>query len=270
MQAMSNDAQSRRALITGGASGLGLATAIALRQQGARVAIADIDEAALRQHATAHDLLPVVMDVTSKASVEKGVEDVVHTFGGLDTLVNSAGITRFRLLKDIDEDEWDRVIGVNLKSVYLCARAAAPHLCASGRGRIVSISSDAGKKGFPLISSYCASKAAVIGFSKAIAGELAPFGVTVNCVCPTGVTATAMGQQVLDYLSASSGSPREQILASRSAGVPVGRMGTAEDVVNAITFLLSDASSFITGESINVDGGVLGSGVIPGVTGGAS
>lgn len=263
---MSNELQPRRALVTGGASGLGLATAMALRQQGSQVAIADIDESALRQQADAHDLLPVAMDATSKASVENGVEQVVRTFGGLDALINSAGIIRFRLLKDLEEDEWDRVIGVNLKSVYLCSRAAAPHLCASGRGRIVSVSSDAGKKGFPLISSYCASKSAVLGFSKAIAGELAPFGVTVNCVCPTGITATAMGQQVLDYLSTSSGTPREQILASRGASVPVGRMGTAADVVNAILFLLSDASSFITGESINVDGGVLGAGVIPGVT----
>ena len=140
----------------------------------------------------------------------------------------------------------------------------------SGRGRIVSIASDAGKKGFPLISAYCASKFGLIGFSKAIAGELAPFQVTVNCVCPTGVTNTAMGQEVLDYLTTASGKDRSAILASRSAGVPLGRMATPDDVTQAVLFLLSEAASFITGEAINVDGGVLSTGTVPGADTGDS
>jgi NAD(P)-dependent dehydrogenase (short-subunit alcohol dehydrogenase family) len=184
--------------------------------------------------------------------------------GGLDALVNSAGVITFKAMRDLSEAEWDRIIDVNLRGVFLTCRACASYLCQSGRGRIVNLSSDAGKKGFPLISPYCASKFGVIGFSKAIAGELAPFGVTVNCVCPTGVTETAMGQQVLDYLERSTGKDRRGILASRCAGVPMGRMGTPEDVAQAVLFLVSDAASFITGEAINVDGGVLSTGTVPG------
>jgi NAD(P)-dependent dehydrogenase (short-subunit alcohol dehydrogenase family) len=263
---MSNDRSmaGRKALITGGASGLGYAIAVALRKCGADVAVADVDRAALVR-AAAGGLTAIEMDVTKPASVETGVDDAVRQLGSLNVLVNSAGVIRFTLMREMPEDEWDRILDINLKGVFLTCRAAAPHLCASGgNGRIVNISSDAGKKGFPLISAYCASKFGVIGFSKAIAGELAPYGVTVNCVCPTGVTETGMGQQVLDYLQTSTGNDRDAILATRSAGVPLGRMGTPDDVANAVLFLLSDAASFITGEAINVDGGVLGTGTVPG------
>jgi NAD(P)-dependent dehydrogenase (short-subunit alcohol dehydrogenase family) len=214
------------------------------------VLIGDIDEAALaraRSALSSPRLRAAALDVTRRESVEAAVGLARREFGGLDTLVNCA------------------ILAVNLKGVYLCCKAAAPVLSESGRGRIVNLSSDAGKKGFPLISAYCASKFAVIGFSKAIAGELAPCGVTVNCVCPTGVTATGMGQQILRWLSEESGRPAGEILAAREQSVPVGRMGDVADVVNAVMFFLSDASGFITGETLNVDGGVLGAGVVPGL-----
>jgi NAD(P)-dependent dehydrogenase (short-subunit alcohol dehydrogenase family) len=254
----------RTALITGGASGLGYAIAVALRGRGAKVAVADIDRAALARAAAA-GLAAIEMDVTNAASVEAGVDAAIRELGSLNALVNSAGVIHFKPMREMSEDEWNRILDINLKGVFLTCRAAAPHLCRSGaKGRIVNLSSDAGKKGFPLISAYCASKFGVIGFSKAIAGELAPYGVTVNCVCPTGVTETGMGQQVLDYLQTSTGKDRGAILAARSAGVPLGRMGTPDDVANAVLFLLSDAASFITGEAINVDGGVLSAGTVPG------
>jgi NAD(P)-dependent dehydrogenase (short-subunit alcohol dehydrogenase family) len=269
---MSNDRSMKgsRVLVTGGASGLGLAIAHALQEQEARVAIADVNREVLDRVAAGKGLFPVTMDVSSAGSVQTCIEATLKELGGLDCLVNSAGVIQFRLMREMSEGDWDRTLDINLKGVFLTCRAATPHLCQSKRGRIVSIASDAGKKGFPLISAYCASKFGLIGFSKAIAGELAPFGVTVNCVCPTGVTNTGMGQEVLDYLAAASGKDRSAIVASRSAGIPLGRMGTPDDVTQAVLFLLSDAASFITGEAINVDGGVLSTGVVPGADTGAS
>jgi NAD(P)-dependent dehydrogenase (short-subunit alcohol dehydrogenase family) len=258
----------RKALVTGGASGLGYGVAEALLSSGADVLIGDIDEAALaraRSALSSPRLRAAALDVTRRESVEAAVGLARREFGGLDTLVNCAGVFAFLSLDEMTEKDWDRILAVNLKGVYLCCKAAAPLLSESGRGRIVNLSSDAGKKGFPLISAYCASKFAVIGFSKAIAGELAPCGVTVNCVCPTGVTATGMGQQILRWLSEESGRPAGEILAAREQSVPVGRMGDVADVVNAVMFFLSDASGFITGETLNVDGGVLGAGVVPGL-----
>jgi NAD(P)-dependent dehydrogenase (short-subunit alcohol dehydrogenase family) len=257
----------RRALVTGGASGLGSGVAAALLTAGAHVAIGDLNEESLRKTSLALDssrVLPIALDVTSRESVCRAIERCRTEFGGLDTLVNCAGVFSLLPLDEIQEEEWDRVLDINLKGVFLCCQSAAPLLRESKQGRIVSISSDAGKKGYPLISSYCASKFGVIGFSKAIAGELAPHGVTVNCVCPIGITSTQMGQQVMDLLVQATGKSPETLLAAREQTVPLGRMAQVEDVVNAVMFFLSDESGFVTGEALNVDGGVLGTGIVPG------
>ena len=193
-----------RALITGGASGFGLAIAEALLVQRARVAIGDIDSERLQeavQHlGNAGDVLPLELDVTSPVSVRSAVAACQETFGGLDTLINSAGIIHFAPLAEISEADWDHVIDVDLKGPFLCSQAAAPLLCESGRrGRIVNIGSDAAKIGCPMLLSYCAAKFGVVGLTKALAAELAPYEVTVNCVCPVGVSTTGMGQTVLDW-----------------------------------------------------------------------
>jgi len=253
--------QSRVALVTGGASGIGYGVAEALLAGGAKVAIGDISEEALERAAAAlnsPNLLPLQLDVTSSDSIRQTVKRCAEKFGGLDTLVNSAGIIEFVPLEEIAEDNWQRVISIDLTGVFLCCQATAPFLRRSGRGRVVTISSDAGKIGVPLLSSYCAAKFGVIGFSKAIAGELAPHGVTVNCVCPGGVTATQMGEQVLNWLSAKTGRSRDELLAERAKNVPLGRMQTIADVVGGVLFLISDAASYITGEALNIDGGGLG------------
>ena len=258
----------RRALVTGAASGLGLAVAEALVRSGARVMLGDINErgvAEAAQRLGPGRAFPVRLDVTSKESVRRAVEACRTQFGGLDTLVNCAGIFAFLSLDETREEDWDRLIDINLKGVFLCCQAAAPLLRESRRGRIVNLSSDAGKKGFPLISVYCASKFGVIGFSKAIAGEMAPYGGTVNCVCPTGVTTTQMGQQILDWLSEKTGQSREALLAAREESVPMKRMARVEDVVHAVMFFISEEAGFVTGEALNVDGGVLGTGVVPGL-----
>lgn len=258
----------RQALITGGASGFGLAIAEALLAQGASVALGDVDGqrlAATAQSLGSERVLPLVLDVTSPASVRNAVETCREHFGGLDTLVNSAGVIRLAPLADITEQDWDWVLDVDLKGAFLCAQAAAPLLCQSGRGRIVSIGSDASKVGFPNIVPYCAAKFGLIGLTKSLAGELAPNQVTVNCVCPVGVASTGMGRDVLDWKISATGKSPADILASTAAAIPLRRNASTADVVNAVLFFLSDASAFLTGVALDVDGGALSTVPVPGV-----
>jgi NAD(P)-dependent dehydrogenase (short-subunit alcohol dehydrogenase family) len=259
----------RRVLITGGASGFGLAIARTLLTQRARVAIGDIDserlEEAVRNLDNAADVLPLKLDVTSPVSVKAAVATCQETFGGLDTLINSAGVIHFAPLAEIREADWDRVVDVDLKGPFLCSQAAAPLLCESGRrGRIVNIGSDAAKVGCPMILSYCAAKFGVVGLTKALAAELAPYEVTVNCVCPVGVSTTGMGQTVIDWKMGATGQKTDEILAETAAGIPLKRNATVADVVNAVMFFLSDASAFLTGVALDVDGGLLSTMPIPG------
>jgi len=258
----------RRALVTGGAGGFGLAVAKALLQQGARVAIGDSDTRRLREAAESSDLagvLPLDLDVTTVTSIRSAVAICRSHFGGLDTLVNSAGVIKFAPLAEVTEQDWDRVLDVNLKGAFLCCQAAASMLCESGRGRIVNIGSDASKVGFPLIVSYCASKFGLVGLTKALAGELAPYQVTVNCVCPVGVSSTGMGREVLGWKIGATGHTSEEILAATAEAIPLGRNATIADVINAVTFFLSESSAFLTGLALDVDGGSLSTIPVPGV-----
>ena len=260
----------RRALITGGASGFGLAIAAALQRAGALVAIGDIDAERLQDAARSFEdgeLLAVELDVRSPASAAAAVAACEARFGGLDTLVNSAGVIAFNPLAQISEAEWDHVLDVDLKGTFLCSQAAAPLLCASGRGRIVNIGSDASKVGFPMLAHYCAAKFGVVGLTKVLAGELAPHQVTVNCVCPVGVSGTGMGQEVLDWKIGATGMQPQEILAATAADIPLQRNPTVEDIVNAALFLISDEAAFLTGLALDVDGGMLSTIPVPGVEG---
>ena len=259
----------RRVLITGGASGFGLAIAETLLAQRAHVAIGDIDSEQLQEAARSldksNDVLPLELDVTSPTSVKAAVAACQDTFGGLDTLINSAGVIHFAPLAEISEADWDHVLDVDLKGPFLCSQAAAPLLCESGRrGRIVNIGSDAARIGCPMLLSYCAAKFGVIGLTKALAAELAPYEVTVNCVCPVGVSTTGMGQAVLDWKIGATGQKTDEILAETAAGIPLKRNATVADVVNAVMFFLSDESAFLTGVALDVDGGLLSTMPIPG------
>ena len=257
----------RRALITGGASGFGFETARALLEQGARVAIGDIDEGKLKAAAAALDsdrLLTLRLDVTSASSVEATVDTCQKAFGGLDTLVNCAGILEFSKFVDTAEEEWDRTIDVDLKGTFLCSQKAAPLLCTSGRGRIVNIGSDASKIGWPMVTSYVAAKFGVVGLTKSIAGELADHGVTVNCVCPVGCPPTGMGAFVLDWKTKATGLSAEQVQAATAKDIPLGRNCSEADIVNAILFFLQDSSAFITGTVLDVDGGMTSTAAVPG------
>lgn len=252
-------ADDRKALITGGAGGFGLGVAERLVAAGARVAIADVDEAGLTAAVKrlGPSATPLAMDVTNATSVKDGAAAAAEFMGGLDTVVNSAGVFEFRALADIAEQEWDTMMGVNLKGVFLVCQAALPYLEASGRGRIVNVSSDAGKKGWPLIAAYCASKFGVVGLTESLAVELGPKGVTVNAVCPSTVPDTGMGAKVLSQKVELFDKSAERVLAEGADAYPLKRLGTVADVADMIVFLISESASWISGESINIDGGSL-------------
>lgn len=267
MSAANQQDEPRRALITGGASGFGFETARALLDQGAQVAIGDVDEGKLQSAATAlgkDRLLTLRLDVTSASSAEAGIAACHKAFGGLDTLVNCAGILEFSKFVDTAEEAWDRTIDVDLKGTFLCSQKAAPLLCASGRGRIVNIGSDASKIGWPMVTAYVAAKFGVVGLTKSIAGELADDGVTVNCVCPVGCPTTSMGESILDWKTRATGLSPEQVKAATARDIPLGRNCSEADVVNAILFFLQDSSAFITGTALDVDGGMTSTAAVPG------
>lgn len=252
-------ATGRRALITGGASGFGLETARRLAAAGAQVALADSSTVAL-EAAVAElgpDVLAIPCDVRSPARVAGAVEMAVARFGGLDTLVVSAGVIHIKPLADVSEQDWDLTLDVNLKGAFLSMQAAAAHLVAAGpgRGRIVAISSDAGRRGFAWIAAYTASKFGLVGLVESVAVELAPQGVTVNAVCPVGAPDTGMGRQVLDWKMQATGKDAGEIQAAAARTNPLGRNATPGDVAAAVLWFLDDTASFITGVALDVDGG---------------
>lgn len=249
-------APGRKALVTGGASGIGLETARQLARAGVAVALLDVNEERLAAAAAevGEGTVTVRADVRAPEQVRTAVEDAVARLGGLDTLVICAGVIHVKPLAEIAESDWDFTLDVNLKGAFLCCQAAEAPLRASGRGRIVTIASDAGHRGVPHLLAYSASKFGVVGLTESLAAELAP-AVTVNSVCPVGVPTTGMGQQLLDWKSEHTGQGADEVLTGIASGIPLARNCTAADVAGAVCFLVSEAASFITGVSLDVDGG---------------
>ncbi|MCC6223286.1 MAG: SDR family oxidoreductase [Thermoleophilia bacterium] len=250
------DLSERRAFVTGGASGFGLAAALALLARGARVAVADVDRAGL-EHARAHDprLATVELDVTDAGAVRACVARAERELGGIDTVLACAGVIHVKPLAEVTETDWDRTLDVNLKGTFLVCQAAAPALRASGRGRIVAIASDAARRGYPWIQAYSASKFGLVGLCESLAAELAADRVTVNCVCPSACPTTGMGQGLTTRKAEVTGTSEAAVLAGIAAAPPLGRHATEADVVAAVLFFLSDGASFLTGVSLDIDGG---------------
>ncbi|HMQ29257.1 MAG TPA: 3-oxoacyl-ACP reductase FabG [Chloroflexaceae bacterium] len=238
------------ALITGGGQGIGRLTALTFAREGARVAVADINISAATAVAAEIEQLDgqakaVFLDVSRAESVEAALQSVTNWAGGVDALINNAGITRDARMKKMTEEQFDAVINVNLRGVWLCAKACVPSMVARGGGAILNAASVVGLYGNFGQTNYVAAKAGVIGMTKTWARELGPSGIRVNAVAP-GFTATEMLATV-----------PEKVLESVRERTPLRRLGKPEDIANAYLFLASDEAAFITGQVLSVDGGLL-------------
>ena len=239
------------AIVTGAASGFGRGIAETFAAEGAKVVVADIDAARAEETAAAigNGAIAVSVDVSKKHDVERLVETTVRAFGGLDIVVNNAGVThRNQSLMTVTEDEFDRIYAINVKSIYLMTLAAVPELEKRGGGSIVNTASTAGLRPRPGLTWYNGSKGAVITLTKSMAAELAPKNIRVNAINPvigeTGLLEEFMG-------TADTAENRARFVA----GIPLGRMSKPADIANAALFLADPASHFITGIAIEVDGG---------------
>lgn len=239
----------RVALITGGARGIGKAIAEAFARKGADLVIADISydsaaDTAKELAASGIKTSALKLDVSKSGDVTAGFGEIMSQFGRLDILVNNAGITRDGLLLRMKEEDWDAVIGINLKGVFLCSKEAVKVMVKQKYGRIINIASVVAFMGNPGQANYSASKAGIVGLTKTTAKEYASRGITANAVAP-GFIATAMTDALAENV-------RQEMLKS----IPAGAFGTAGDVANAVVFFASPESSYITGQVIHVNGGM--------------
>jgi 2-hydroxycyclohexanecarboxyl-CoA dehydrogenase len=241
------------AIVTGAARGIGAAIANAVAARGFAVAVCDVDDAAAAAAAgeisTAHDVpaIGVGVDIASSESVAAAMVHIEATLGPITALINNAGIDVIKPFVDSTEDEWDRIIAVNLRGTIGVCRAVLDGMIERKHGRIVSIGSDAGRVGSSGEAVYSATKGGVIAFSKTLAREVARHGITVNCVCP-GPTETALLGQVAEY--------SQKLYDGLARAIPLGRTAQPTDIAPAVAFLVSDDAAYITGQTLSVSGGL--------------
>jgi len=246
------DLSNRVAIVTGSGRGIGQAIALKLAEVGATIVINDIGEAssinsvAAEIRAMNRESLAILADVSLSSDVDRLVEETIATFGKVDILVNNAGITRDQLVLRMSDEDWDKVINVNLKSVFLCTRAVLKHMIKQRWGRIISIASIIGIVGNPGQANYASAKAGIIGFTRTIAKEVASRGITANAIAP-GFIDTGMTQQL-----------KEDWKEELKRRIPLGYFGTPRDVAEVVAFLASEEARYITGQVLNVDGGMAG------------
>ena len=260
----------RVALVTGAGRGIGAAIATRLAADGHRVAVCDAHRGRAEQtaraidgtghHGTGHHgtgggrAAAVVADVTDSGSVAAMVDEVTGLLGAPDILVNNAGVISAAPFTELAESEWDRILGVNLKGQYLCARAVLPDMRRRGWGRIINIASDAGKTGEPYIAHYAASKFGVIGLTQSLALEYAREGITVNAVCPAITDTDMMTQLAAEMERSGARAPAEGWRAAFVAEIPLGRPMAPAEIAGVCAFLAGDAAAAISGQAINVSG----------------
>lgn len=247
----------RTALVTGAASGIGRAIAVRLAREGCDVAILDIDEAKAAETAAlvaaeGRRSRVIVGGVEDYRQVTAAVGQVLEAFGKIDLLFNNAGIVRIGSIADSSLADWQMVFRINVDGVFHCCKAVVPHMVGRRAGRIVNTASWIGKIGKPFYGAYCASKFAVIGITQTLAAELAPHRINVNAVCPGTIVDTAMREEA-DRMSREHGLPTSR---EREAAIPLGRVGLPDDIARVAVFLASDEASYMTGQAINVTGGL--------------
>lgn len=245
----------KRVVMTGGAANIGRSTALTFARHGAQVVIGDIDSegaeetvALIRQQGG--DASFVHTDVTNEAAMESLIKEAVETMGGLDAAFFNAGLQRSGTVTEFEVEDWDALFRVNPRHCFLGTKYTVPHLRENGGGAIVLTSSLAGVKGGPGMTAYSASKGAIVGFGRALAAELAADGIRVNVLCP-GWIDTPFNQPAIDFM----GGRASQEAVIRDV-VPLGRQGTPEEIASSVLYLASDASSYMTGQILLVDGGV--------------
>lgn len=251
------------ALVTGAGQGIGRAIALRLADEGVAIGVADINEKAAyavaeEVIARGRDAFAAVCDVTHADQVDALVEGTVNALGRLDILVNNAGILIIKPFETMTEDEWDRIFDVNVKGIWLCTKAALPHLKATTpHSKIINAASMAGKspsQSGPL-AAYVSTKHAVVGLTRSLALELAPHRINVNAYCP-GLVDTPMWDQIDAYMGAQQGLSPGEVKARSVQRVPLGRLETPDDVAKLVAFLASSDSDYMTGQAINITGGM--------------
>jgi 2-hydroxycyclohexanecarboxyl-CoA dehydrogenase len=240
--------QGKVVLVTGAGRGMGSAIAVRLAAEGAKVAVTDVDEKSAVNTASALDgAAGFRLDITDSAEVTSRVEEIVAALGPIDALVNNAGWDRMAPFLQTDEDLWERLIDINLRGPIRMTKTVLPQMVERQTGRIVNISSDAGRVGSMGEAVYSACKAGIIGFGKTVAREVARYGVTVNAICP-GPTDTPLLESVAEG--------NKKVIESLKRAIPMRRLGLPEDIAGAVAFMVSDDAGFITGQTLSVSGGL--------------
>ena len=257
---MHSSLRGKIAIVTGGSKGIGRGICLQLaREDVSIVVVGNVDvgsgKKVVEEIQQAGGIAQFVRcDVTNTSDVEQLTERVTNSLGGIDILVNNAGVSLVKPFQETSEADWDRIIDVNMKGVFLCCRSVVPHMIGRLNGKIVNISSLAGKFASPLQVPYCASKWGVLGFTQALAYELAKYNINVNAICP-GVVRTPMWEALLEELSAKRGVDKEIIFQECVESIPLKRAQTPEDIGNLVVFLCSEKARNITAQAISVTGG---------------